>query len=75
MHLFKYLYLYLVKKNHYHIKRETVKESDTMKLNLKVRLVEPKSTCSKRNNVGHSLRYHTGMKETRKCFQENVLVK
>ena len=29
------LYLYLVKKNHCHIKGETVSESDTMKLNYK----------------------------------------
>ena len=45
-----------------------MRESDTVELKLKVRLVEPDSTCSERNNSGHSLRCHAGIKGNRKCF-------
>ena len=45
-----------------------MRASDTVKLNLKVRFVEPGNTCSEKNNVGHSLRCHTGIKGNRKCF-------
>ena len=73
MHLFEYNYLYLVKKNHYHIKGMTVRASDTVKLNLKVRFVEPDNTCSEKNNARYSLRCHTGIKGNRKCFSRKGL--
>ena len=60
-------------KNHCHMKRETVRESDTVKLHLKIRFVEPDSTCRERSNAGHSLRCHTGMKGNRKCFSKQDL--
>ena len=47
--------------------------SDTVKLNLKVRFVEPDDTCSEKNNVGHSLRCHTGIKGNQKCFSRKGL--
>ena len=50
-----------------------MRASDTVKLNLKVRFVEPGNTCSEKNNVGHSLRCHTGIKGNRKCFSRKGL--
>ena len=50
-----------------------MRASDTVKVNLKVRFVEPDNTCSEKNNVGHSLRCHTGIKGNRKCFSKKGL--
>ena len=47
-----------------------MRASDTV--NLKVRFVEPVNTCSEKNNAGHSLRCHTGIKGNRKCFSRKV---
>ena len=58
-----------MKKNHYHVKGVTVRASDTVKLNLKVRFVKPDNTCSEKNNVGHSLRCHTGIKKRSKLSE------
>ena len=67
------MYLYLVIKNHYHIKGVTVRASDTVELNLKVRLVEPDNTCSETNNAGHSPQLtHLRFKNVSKTSQKTL---
>ena len=72
VHLFKYN-LCQEKENHCHTKGETAREFDTVTLYLRALFAGSDSTCSGKNNVGHSLCCHTGREGNRKYFSRKEL--